>query len=640
MSFTSVLIANRGEIALRISRTLRTLGLRPVAVFAPADAGAPHAAVADLAASVPSYLDIPGLIAAAKATGAQAVHPGYGFLSENPDFARAVLDAGLTWIGPPPEAMALMADKGAAKRAMQAAGVPCLPGHDGDDSDAALIAAAEAVGFPLMVKAAAGGGGRGMRLVQDPADLPAALTRARSEAAKAFGNPRLILERALSGVRHIEVQVMADAQGGVIHLGERDCSVQRRHQKLVEEAPAPGVDPALRARLGAAAVAAARACGYRGAGTVEFLLSGQEFHFLEMNTRLQVEHPVTEAVTGLDLVALQIAVARGEALPPQEAIRLDGHAIEVRLCAEDPAQGFLPQTGTVLRWTPPPLRTDHALREGLVIGTGFDSMLAKLIAHGPDRDTARARAIAALQTTELLGLTTNRTFLAAVLDHPAFAAGQVTTGFLDADFTDHPSLAPQSPGVTELLLAAVLFADRAAGARGFAHPRFAWSTGPALARRLRIETGGEAHALTVTLTRARGGITASGGGDKVTVTALDPGRIRFDAGGVVRALPFAWDGATLWLAERALRDVTHAPAARGGAVSDGEVRAPMAGTLVGLAVAEGAQVAQGQTLAVIEAMKMEHPIRAPRAGRVAGLNLRVGAQIAARQALMRIEEET
>lgn len=632
MSFTSVLIANRGEIALRITRTLRALGLRPVAVFAPADEGAPHVAAADLAASVPSYLDIPALIEAARATGAQAVHPGYGFLSENPDFARAVLDAGLAWIGPPPEAMALMADKGAAKRAMLAAGVPCLPGHDGEDTDAALIAAAEAVGFPLMVKAAAGGGGRGMRLVQDPADLPAALTRARSEAAKAFGNPRLILERALLGARHVEVQVMADAQGGVIHLGERDCSVQRRHQKLVEEAPAPGVSPALRARLGAAAVAAARACGYRGAGTVEFLLSGQEFHFLEMNTRLQVEHPVTEAITGLDLVALQIAIAKGEALPPQDAIRLDGHAIEVRLCAEDPAQGFLPQTGTVLRWTPPAIRTDHALREGLAIGTGFDSMLAKLIAHGPDRDTARARAIAALQATELLGLTTNRAFLAEVLAHPVFASGEATTGFLDG-FAD---LSPQPPTVQELLLAALLFADRGLSV---SHPRFAWSTGPALAHRFRLDTGGETHALTVTLTRTPAGITAASGAEAVTLAALDGGHIRFQAGGVTRALPYAWDGATLWLAERAFTDATHAPAARAGTASDGQVSAPMAGTLVALTVSDGDLVAQGQTLAVIEAMKMEHPVRAPRPGRVAGLTLRPGAQLAARQALMRIEEE-
>jgi len=639
MSFASVLIANRAEIALRVGRTLRDMGLRWVGVFAPDDAAAPHARAADVAVPVPSYLDIPALITAARAGGAEAVHPGYGFLSENPDFAQAVLDAGLVWIGPPPAAMRLMADKGAAKRAMAAAGVPVLPGHDGDDqSDAALIAAGRGLGFPLMVKAAAGGGGRGMRLVTDPADLPVALTRARSEAAKAFGNPRLLLERALTGARHVEVQVMADSHGGVIHLGERDCSVQRRHQKLVEEAPSPAVTPALRDRLGAAAIAAARACDYRGAGTVEFLLSGERFHFLEMNTRLQVEHPVTEAITGLDLVALQIQVAQGLALPPQSEIRFSGHAIEVRLCAEDPAAGFLPQTGPVLHWTPPPgLRTDHALEPGQAIGTGYDSLLAKLIARGPDRDTARRRLIAGLATTRVQGLTTNRAFLAAVLDHPTFAAGQATTAFLDADFTGDPSLTPQPPGPAHLALAATLFAHRAAGAQGFGHPRFGWSSAAPLTRRMRLETGGQVHPVPLTLSRDGGALSVTTDAAQLHILSLDAGTLRFARSGLHHALPLSWDGTTLWLADRAFRDATHDPATRAGTRSDGRVTAPMAGTLIAVAVTEGQQVAPGDTLVVIEAMKMEHPIRAPRAGRVTDLIARPGQQVAARQNLLTIE---
>jgi geranyl-CoA carboxylase alpha subunit len=641
MSFGSVLIANRTEIALRVGRTLRDMGLRWVGVFAPDDAAAPHARAADLAVAVPSYLDIPALIAAARACGAEAVHPGYGFLSENPDFAQAVLDAGLVWIGPPPAAMRLMADKGAAKRAMAAAGVPVLPGHDGDDqSDAALIAAGRGVGFPLMVKAAAGGGGRGMRLVHAPDDLPAALARARSEAAKAFGNPRLILERAVPNARHVEVQVMADSHGGVIHLGERECSIQRRHQKLIEEAPSPAVDAPLRDRLCAAAIAAARACDYRGAGTVEFLLAGDQFHFLEMNTRLQVEHPVTEAITGLDLVALQIRVAQGLALPDQSEIRFSGHAIEARLCAEDAGAGFLPQTGTVLHWAPPPgLRTDHALEPGLAIGTGYDSLLAKPVAHGPDRDTARRRLIAGLAATQVLGLATNRAFLAAVLSHPVFATGGATTGFLDQDFAGHPTLSPQPPDPETLALAAALFAHRAAGAQGLGHPRFGWSNAAPLTRRTKVQTGGQVHALPMTLSRDGAALSVRTDAARLHSLALDEGKIRFAHDGLHRALPFVWDGDTLWLADRAFRDATHDPATRTGATASGRVTAPMAGTLIAVPVAEGQTVGLGDTLAVIEAMKMEHPLRAPRAGRGTGLTARPGQQVAARQPLLTIEDE-
>ncbi len=359
--FSSILIANRGEIACRVIRSARTLGLRTIAVYSEADRGAPHVALADEAVLIgagpvgESYLRPEKIIEAARLSGAEAIHPGYGFLSENAGFAQAVAAAGLVFIGPPVEAIRVMGDKAGAKRAMIAAGVPCVPGYEGlDQSDATFIAEADRIGFPVMVKASAGGGGRGMRLVEEPAELADALTRARAEALSAFGSGDLILEKAVRRPRHVEIQVFADAHGHVIHLGERDCSVQRRHQKVVEEAPSPVVSPELRARMGKAAVEAARAVDYRGAGTVEFLLDEcGEFYFLEMNTRLQVEHPVTEMVTGLDLVAMQIAVAQGEPLPlTQDDLRLDGHAIEVRLYAEDPAAGFLPVTGDIALWEP------------------------------------------------------------------------------------------------------------------------------------------------------------------------------------------------------------------------------------------------------------------------------------------------
>jgi geranyl-CoA carboxylase alpha subunit len=633
MSFGSVLVANRGEIAMRIGRTLRRMGLGWVAVHAPDEAGAPHVAAADVSVAVPSYLDGPALVAAARSAGAGAVHPGYGFLSENPDFAEAVIAAGLVWIGPPPGAMRLMADKGAAKAAAAAAGVPVLPGWRGEDrSGTEALAAAAGIGFPLMVKAAAGGGGRGMRLVRDAAALPAALARARSEAEAAFGDGRLILERAVEGARHIEVQVMADAAGAVLALGERDCSVQRRHQKLIEEAPAPGLDAPRRARLAAAAIAVARAAGYVGAGTVEFLVEPDgAFWFLEMNTRLQVEHPVTEAVTGLDLVEWQIRVARGEALPEPSALRFSGHAIEVRLCAEDPAQGFLPQTGRVLRWRPPEgLRCDHALAEGLAVGAGYDSMLAKLIAHGPDRETARRRLLAGLAQTELLGVRSNRRFLAEVLAHPAFVAGAATTGFLD---TLRPE--PRPPAPRDLALAAGL----AALAAGRGDPRLGWSTGPALPRRMRFESGGALYPAPVTIARAPEGLKVALPGTEVVILGAEGGRVRFRHAGCDGALPFARDGAWLWLGDEVLRDATHDPAPPPGAGASGTVAAPMAGRLVALAVAEGQAVAAGQLLAVIEAMKMEHPLTAPHPGRVAELTVRAGQQVAARQVLMRIAEE-
>ncbi|WP_313512470.1 acetyl-CoA carboxylase biotin carboxylase subunit, partial [Pseudomonas sp.] len=467
-TFDKILIANRGEIACRVMRTAHELGYRTVAVYSEADSGARHVQLADEAVCIgpaqvnQSYLVIENIIAAAQKTGADAIHPGYGFLSENADFARACAVAGIVFIGPSIEAIHLMGSKRLSKLAMLEAGVPCIPGYEGaDQDDASLAEQAARIGYPLMIKASAGGGGRGMRLVRESGELIAQLRSARSEAQNAFGSGELILERALIRPRHVEIQVFGDHHGNLVHLGERDCSVQRRHQKVVEESPCPVMTPALRQAMGDAAVNAAASVAYVGAGTVEFLLDDSgEFFFLEMNTRLQVEHPVTERVTGQDLVAWQIRVAEGQPLPlRQEQITLSGHAIEVRLYAEDPAQGFLPQTGSVLRWEPAELdgiRIDHGLREGQRISPFYDPMLAKLIAYGATRDKARRKLIRAVEDCLLLGVNANQRFLANLLRHPQFAAGRASTAFIAEHFADDPSLSPQRPGACELACAAAL----------------------------------------------------------------------------------------------------------------------------------------------------------------------------------------
>lgn len=638
MSFEAILIANRGEIALRVIRTARAMGYRTVAVHTAPDAGAPHVAVADAAVALgpaAAYLDGAAVIAAARAAGAGAVHPGYGFLAENAKFAEDCAAAGLVFIGPSADAIRLMGDKAAAKAAMEAAGVPTLPGYDGaDQSDGVLAAEAARIGFPVVVKAAAGGGGKGMRLVREPAALPEALARARSEAERSFGDGRLILERALIAPRHIEVQVLADNHGHVLHLGERDCSVQRRHQKVIEEAPAPGLDTALRARLGAAAVTAAQSCGYVGAGTVEFLLDqAGDFHFLEMNTRLQVEHPVTEAVTGLDLVEWQIRVARGEALPALDPTPR-GHAIEARLYAEDPAAGFLPQTGRLLRWRPPAgLRTDHALAEGVTITADYDPMLAKLIAHGPDRETARRRLIAGLAATELSGLRTNRGWLQEILRHPDFVAGRASTDLL----AGLEPLATPQPRPLELALAVFLFALRCGDGVTDAPPRLGWTNGPRPLLHRRLDHEGQIH--TVALHLGPGASLQLPEGDAIHVTDWSAGRIGWTQGGLTGDLPYAFDGPALWLGDHRLVDVTHAPAPTQAGTADEQIRAPMAGTIVAVPVRKGAQVAQGQVVAVLEAMKMEHPLRAPRSGRITALAVSVGMQLAARDVVAEIGED-
>ena len=462
--FRKILIANRGEIALRIMRTARRLGYGVVAVYSDADRDAMHVREADEAIRIgealpsQSYLRIEAIIAAAKTSGADAVHPGYGFLAENEDFALACRDAGIVFIGPSPESIKAMGNKAGAKEIMLAAGVPCVPGYQGaDQSDGVMLAEAGKIGFPVMIKAVAGGGGRGMRLVADAAAFPEALRSARSEAQGAFGDPTVILERAIVDPRHIEIQVFGDRHGNAIHLGERDCSVQRRHQKLIEEAPSPAVSPELRETMGAVAVAAVKSIGYEGAGTLEFLLDRSgNFYFMEMNTRLQVEHPVTEAITGLDLVELQLQVAGGEPLGlSQDDIMFFGHAIEARLCSEDAGHDFMPQSGKMALWQmPDEIRAEHALQSGSEIPPFYDSMIAKLIGQGESRDAARRQLIHGLERTVAFGVTTNQAFLAACLAHPAFAAGEATTSFI-GNHRDQ-LLSPRADPSSEAALAAVL----------------------------------------------------------------------------------------------------------------------------------------------------------------------------------------
>ncbi|MFQ3567750.1 MAG: acetyl-CoA carboxylase biotin carboxylase subunit [Aggregatilineales bacterium] len=463
------LVANRGEIAVRIIRACRALGIETVAVYSDVDASARHVSLADaaiaLGGAVPSesYLHIDKLLAAAQAARCDCLHPGYGFLSESPDFAQAVLDAQLVWVGPPPEAIRRMGVKTEARTLMAAAGVPLVPGYEpaGEvvEDEAAFLAAAAAIGYPVLVKAAGGGGGKGIRQVNDPAELPAALAAARREADHAFGDPRVYLERFVTGGRHIEVQVLADMYGAVVHLFERDCSAQRRHQKVVEEAPAPGIDAALRARMGDAAIAAARAVDYVNAGTVEFIVTPQgDFYFLEMNTRLQVEHPITEAITGLDLVQLQFAVAAGEPLPfAQNDVHARGHAIECRLYAEDPTTGFLPAPGPlfhVLMPEGPGIRVDAGVSSGEAISPHYDPLIAKVIAWGQDRPAALARMAAALRELVIVGTTTNAAFLRALIDHPEFQAGGIDTHFIDREL--HALLPVPTPLPDAVLVAAAL----------------------------------------------------------------------------------------------------------------------------------------------------------------------------------------
>ena len=672
--FTSVLVANRGEIACRVIRTAKAQGYRTVAVYSEADARAPHVLMADEAVCIgpgpvnESYLAGDKILLAAKASGAGAIHPGYGFLSENAGFARACEAAGLVFIGPRPDAIHLMGNKAEAKRRMIAAGVPCVPGYEGEDQgDEVLLREGGNIGAPLMVKAAAGGGGRGMRLVHDLKQLPNAIKLARAEAGAAFGCGELILEKAIIRPRHVELQIFADSQGNTVHLGERDCSVQRRHQKVIEEAPCPVMTEALRVEMGAAAVAAASSINYRGAGTVEFLLDeGGKFYFLEMNTRLQVEHPVTELITGLDLVALQLQVAQGEPLGlTQEDVTLTGHAIEVRLYTEDPVQDFLPTSGPVDLWSPPGgvgVRVDSGIVTGQDISPFYDPMVAKIIASGPSREIARLRLIEALQETVLFGPSHNRDFLVACLQKDCFAEGGATTAFISEQFAEG-ELASVIPGFADSAVAAVIelaLEHRSLYASSvLVAPQLRdWSSASALISRKRYRHGEVMHDLAVTPLGA-----APTGTPRASAALASAGRYEvFDAGESCLVELLSIDGSTahvgvdgrqhlarflspeagklyLSIEGRAAvyRDLIRVDGVTDQTGGGGRITAPMHGLLLEVRVAPGEVVATGQTLAVLEAMKMHYEIVAEAAGIVREVLAQAGTQVAADDVLVEID---
>ncbi|MEM7268464.1 MAG: acetyl-CoA carboxylase biotin carboxylase subunit [Pseudomonadota bacterium] len=646
MTISTLLVANRGEIACRVMRTAKAMGIKTVAVYSDADAGAPHVLTADQAVRIgpapvgESYLRAGAILEAAADTGADAIHPGYGFLSENAGFAEAVAAAGLIFVGPQASAIEVMGDKAGAKRAMIEAGVPCVPGYQGEDqSDETLIREAEGVGFPLMVKAAAGGGGRGMRLVESADALADAIRLARSEAENAFGSGELILERAIIRPRHVEVQVFADAHGGCVHLGERDCSVQRRHQKVIEEAPCPVITPELREEMGAAAVAAARAVDYRGAGTVEFLLDeAGKFYFLEMNTRLQVEHPVTEEVTGLDLVALQLNVAMGRPLGfDQSDVALTGHSIEVRLYAESPEKGFLPSTGPIRVWRQPSgegVRVDAGISEGGEVSPFYDAMVAKIIATGADRDEARKRLIAALEDTALIGPKTNRAFLVDALRREAFAEGEATTAFIAETYgakVPAPDPRPEDYALAAVILHQTAHSQSADAALIVASELMGWSSNGGVTSTYRF-AGEEPIPVEV---RSDGGSGAVVLGDEAwsiaaAEVALGSARVELNGRRIRCAWALSGDDIVLSLPDR---DLTLprliAGGAGAGAAGGGRVTAPMHGILLDVMVGVGDRVEQGDRVAILEAMKMQHEILATRSGEVVEVAGAAGAQIGA-----------
>ncbi|MFB7410663.1 biotin carboxylase N-terminal domain-containing protein [Streptomyces sp. NPDC056202] len=639
--FDTVLVANRGEIAVRVIRTLRALGVRAVAVYSDADADARHVREADTAVRIgpppasESYLSVAALLDAARRTGAQAVHPGYGFLAENAGFAQACADAGLVFIGPPAAAISLMGDKITAKETVKAAGVPVVPGA----ADPELEAAARELGAPVLLKPSAGGGGKGMRLVRDLSTLTEEIASARREARASFGDDTLLVERWIDRPRHIEIQVLADAHGNVVHLGERECSLQRRHQKIIEEAPSVLLTPEIRASMGAAAVEAARSCGYVGAGTVEFIVPGGDpssYYFMEMNTRLQVEHPVTELITGIDLVEWQLRVAAGEPLPfAQEDVTLTGWAIEARICAEDPSRGFLPSGGTVLALNEPAgegVRTDSGLSEGTEVSSLYDPMLSKVIVHAEDRPTALRRLRAALADTVTLGVPTNAGFLRRLLAHPDVVSGALDTGLVERDAE---SLVPV--GVPEEVYAAAAAVRRAglapASGGGWTDP-FSVPSGWRL--------GGSPAPLPFPV-RAAGleAVTAEApAGARVTESS-----VTVTVDGVVHRFHRAGD----WLGRDGdswhVMDHDPVAAALSGARHGGAdtLAAPMPGTVTVVKVAVGDEVEAGQSLLVVEAMKMEHVISAPHAGTVTELDVMPGSTVAMDQILAVVaprEEET
>ncbi|MFB8395182.1 acetyl-CoA carboxylase biotin carboxylase subunit [Streptomyces yangpuensis] len=661
--FSTVLVANRGEIAVRVIRTLRELGIRSVAVFSDADADARHVREADTAvrigpaAAAESYLSVERLLDAAKRTGAEAVHPGYGFLAENAAFAQACTEAGLAFIGPPASAISLMGDKIRAKETVKAAGVPVVPGSSGSGlTDAELVAAASEIGMPVLLKPSAGGGGKGMRLVRDEAVLAEEIAAARREARSSFGDDTLLVERWVDRPRHIEIQVLADAHGNVVHLGERECSLQRRHQKVIEEAPSVLLDEKTRAAMGAAAVDAARSCGYVGAGTVEFIVPGGDpssYYFMEMNTRLQVEHPVTELITGLDLVELQLRVASGEALPvTQDDIRLTGHAIEARVCAEDPARGFLPSGGTVLALSEPSggaVRTDSGLTAGVPVGSTYDPMLSKVIVHGPDRPAALRMLRAALADTVILGVQTNAGFLRRLLAHPDVVSGDLDTGLVERDLAGllPEGVPPEVYAAAALLEAPLGRPHTPARPGGWVDPFDAangWRLGGTPAWTVHhfrlpgqdpveVRTRKVGAEQDILLDPVDSGAAPA----RARIVSRTTGALTLELDGVTHRFTHAASPEGVWLGRDAdsWHVQHHDPVSAHGTASAGAdtLAAPMPGTVTVVKVAVGDKVTAGQSLLVVEAMKMEHVISAPHAGTVTELDVSPGTTVAMDQVL-------
>jgi len=652
VTITKLLIANRGEIACRIIRTAREMGISTVAIYANADADAPFVRAADTAIALDgdspaeTYLVVEKVLDACRRTGADAVHPGYGFLSENADFARAVEAAGMAWVGPPPDAIAAMGDKLSAKKLMQDADVPTLPAEElapGAD----LAAAAERVGYPLLIKASAGGGGRGMRVVESAADLEEAVAGARREAGSAFGDDTIFMERWLPACRHVEIQILGDAHGDLVHCFERECSIQRRHQKVIEEAPSPAVSEALRSRMGDAAVAAGKAIGYTSAGTVEFLVDGEDFWFLEVNTRLQVEHPVTEEITGLDLVREQLRIAEGETLGyGQSDLGINGHAIEVRLYAEDPAQNFLPSPGTVVFWEPSTAATarfDSGIESGSEIGTAFDPMLAKVIVHAPTRREAALRLARVMETTRIQGLTTNRDFLVATLRTPEFLAGDTTT-----DFIERVAPAPVRE-VSELerhqaMIAVVLEAQarRRAAARVLTTLPSGWRNSKMPPQS--VSFAGSEEPIEVSYASNRDGSFSFSIADssyRAQPRRMGAGTVEVDVDGQrITAEVDEHDGS--WFVHTTSGDLALEVLPRfklpGSDEFQGGLTAPMPGKVLATHVEVGSVVEKGQLMLVLEAMKMEHRITAPVAGTVTALHASAGDQVANGALLIMLDE--
>ncbi|WIM13424.1 acetyl/propionyl/methylcrotonyl-CoA carboxylase subunit alpha [Enhydrobacter sp.] len=669
--FSKILIANRGEIACRVIKTARRLGIKTVAVFSDADADARHVAMADEAVHIgpsparESYLVANRIIDAAKRTGAQAIHPGYGFLSENAAFAEACAEAGIVFIGPPPAAVRAMGSKSEAKKIMEKAGVPLVPGYHGDDQAPELLAREAArIGFPVLIKASAGGGGKGMRVVEGAGKFADALAGAKREAKASFAGDHVLIEKYLTRPRHIEIQVFADTHGNCLYLFERDCSIQRRHQKVIEEAPAPDMEPARRKAMGEAAVAAAKAIGYVGAGTVEFIADQDgTFYFMEMNTRLQVEHPVTEAITGQDLVEWQLLVAAGGKMPrTQDQLRIDGHAVEVRLYAEDPARNFLPSTGTLVHLRLPPegphVRVDTGVREGDTVTPFYDPMIAKVIVHDRDRTSALRRMAALMGETEVVGVTTNAALLKTLCAHPAFVGGEVDTGFIERHREElFAKTAPASDRTFAIATLARLAEWREEAPPSAGDPYSPWSAQNGF--RLLGEGYDEVRwkdgerEVTVRAHRRRDGgigLELPDGTMEARVRRAEDGRLaiwlagetftaavvrrRANDGGIDYTL-FA-DGGLRRLRLVDPLDVTQYEAA---GVAEGSVRSPLPGKIIDLRVKAGDTVSKGQPLLVLEAMKMEHTLSAPADGKVKAVRYAIGEQVAEGAELVEFEAD-